>query len=193
MASEIEREHNIRKRKRTSNFTDASEEDLLRSPIILKFDERRVESIMSPPPKTIKKLCFREEIGADSNIGPPCTLRRSFNDELDEPDLTDSNEEFVGCLLTARTNRFNVPRCRLRQLHVMIFKDTDQPSPLEFEGGLSWAKMILKSYYLVGTFAYGLTWPSVLLFARCRTQTNDTPLMAPTAVRVFNGMAGKDL
>jgi hypothetical protein len=82
-----------------------------------------------------------------------CRAKRARICNLDSEVESDSSDnmdsEYIGGIMSSRQNRHSIPRNRLRKLHVMLFNDTDQKPPPEFDGCLSWAKIILNHYYLV--------------------------------------------
>ena len=92
------------------------------------------------------------------NLRANAIIRPSFNlineelskDSDDNDSVGSIDTDFVGGILSSRKNRNNVPRCHLSQIRIMIFKETDF-TPSGFDGCISWAKMIVKSYYLVRT------------------------------------------
>ena len=99
-----------------------------------------------------KKRCVYIESSKDAVSMSNCKRLRKGDINVEDSahsDSSKSDQEFLGGILTARKNRFNIPRCRLRELQIIHFKDMDQTPPLEVEGCLSWAKIILRHYHSV--------------------------------------------
>ena len=136
----------------------AKKQDLVDSCQIFDLDDgsqqNTVESRMSCSNlERTKKRCVYIESSSDAVSMSNCKRLRKGDINVEDSahsDSSKSDQEFLGGILTARKNRFNIPRCRLRELQIIHFKDMDQTPPLEVEGCLSWAKIILRHYHSVG-------------------------------------------